>query len=184
MEDQQESLKEMPNIESMVRDLLEKNGVKSAPVPVERIAESLGARLVYEPSHEGEEEVYGMLYRDEGQPVIGVNSTNHIHRQRFTIAHEIGHLLCHEGKMYVDSPIIRYRDSKSGLAIDKEEIEANGFAAELLIPKNLLNKSLKTIDRKKMTDPKKIIEHLSKEYKVSAQTVEFRLKNLGILFPE
>lgn len=179
-----ESLKEMPNIESMVRELLEKNVVKSAPVPVERIAESLGARLVYEPSHEGEEEVYGMLYRDEGQPVIGVNSTNHIHRQRFTIAHEIGHLLCHEGKMYIDSPIIRYRDSKSSMAIDKEEIEANGFAAELLMPKDFVEKSLQVIGKKKLLDWKKIVERISKEYKVSAQTVEFRLKNLGISFPE
>lgn len=173
----------MPNIESIVMELLEKNGVKSAPIPVEKIAESLGARLVYEPSHEGEEEVYGMLYRDEGQPVIGVNSTNHIHRQRFTIAHEIGHLLCHEGKIYVDSPTIRYRDSKSSLAIDKEEVEANGFAAELLMPQDFLKRSLQSIGKKKIEDRHKITEKLSKEFKVSVQTIEFRLKNLGILFP-
>lgn len=174
----------MPNIELMVRELLEKEGVKSPPIPVEKIAESLGARLAYEPSREGEEEVYGMLYRDEGQPVIGVNSTNHIYRQRFTIAHEIGHLLFHERKMYVDSPTVRYRDFKSGLAIDKEEIEANGFAAELLMPRDFVEKSLQTIGKKKIVDRQKIVGSMSKEYKVSAQTVEFRLKNLGILFPE
>ena len=173
----------MINSESKVKELLEKVGVRSAPVPVEKIAEALGVRLVYEPAREGEG-IYGMLYRDEGQPVIGVNSLNHIHRQRFTVAHEIGHFLLHEGKEYVDVPTVRFRDLKSGLAIDKEEIEANGFAAELLMPRELLEKSLRIITRQKLDDPKEIVEKLSKEYKVSPQTAEFRLKNLGVFSPE
>ncbi|MDA8150905.1 MAG: hypothetical protein M0041_07275, partial [Nitrospiraceae bacterium] len=71
----------MNDTKLMVKELLDKTGVRAAPVPVEKIAEFLGARLVYEPARQGEE-VYGMLFRDKGQPVIGVNSSNHIHRQR------------------------------------------------------------------------------------------------------
>lgn len=168
----------------MVRKLFEKQGMRSAPVPVEKIAESLGAKLVYEPSREGEEGIYGMLYREGGQPVIGVNVTNHIHLQRFTIAHEIGHLVCHEGKKYVDGFHVRFRNLKSGMAIDREEIEANEFAAELLMPRDFVEKSLHVIGKKKMVDRQEIVGRLSREYKVSFQTVEFRLKNLGILFPE
>ena len=163
--------------------LLEKLRVESAPIPVDRMAESLGIRIVYKPYEDGDD-VSGMLYRGNGQPVIGVNSAHHIHRQRFTIAHEIGHFLLHEGKMYVDTPTVRFRDSVSGLAIDDEEIEANGFAAELLLPRKFLERSLDGLFKKKVRDRKGIVEKLSSEYKVSSQTVEFRLKNLGVLLPE
>ena len=173
----------MNDIKLIVKDLLNKVGAKAAPIPVEKIAEFLGARIVYEPARQGEE-VYGMLFRDNGTPVIGVNSSNHIHRQRFTVAHEIGHLLLHKGDEYIDTPKVHYRDFLSGLAIDNEEIEANGFAAELLMPRDFLEKSLQVIGKKKMDDPQKIIEKLSKEYRVSPQTVEFRLKNLGVFPPE
>lgn len=164
-------------------DLLDKFSVESAPVPVDRLAEFLGIRVVYKPYEEGDD-VSGMLYRGDGRPVIGVNSAHHIHRQRFTIAHEIGHFLLHKGKMYVDTPTVRFRNTVSGLAIDNEEIEANGFAAELLLPRKFLEKSLEGLFQRKIRDRKVILEKLSSEYKVSAQTVEFRLKNLGVLLPE
>ena len=163
--------------------LLEKFGVENPPVAVELLAEFLGIRVVYKPYEDGDD-VSGMLYRGEGRPVIGVNSAHHIHRQRFTIAHEIGHFVLHEGKMYVDTPTVRFRDSISGLAIDNEEIEANGFAAELLLPRKFLERSLDGLFKRKVRDRKGIVEKLSSEYKVSSQTVEFRLKNLGVLLPE
>ena len=86
--------------------------------------------------------------------------------------------------MYVDTPTVRFRDSVSGMAIDNEEIEANGFAAELLLPRKFLERSLDGLFKKKVRDRKEIVEKLSSEYKVSFQTVEFRLKNLGVLLPE
>ena len=51
------------------------------------------------PSAPGIENSVGMLVRDEGKGtvMIGVNSLHHLHRQRFTIAHECGHLVLHEG---------------------------------------------------------------------------------------
>lgn len=164
-------------------ELLEKFGSENPPVQVDRLAESLGIRIVYKPYEDGDD-VSGMLYRGEDRPVIGVNSAHHIHRQRFTIAHEIGHFVLHDGMMYVDTPTVRFRDSISGLAIDNEEIEANGFAAELLLPRKFLERSLESLFQKKIRDRKAIIEKLSLEYKASAQTVEFRLKNLGVLLPE
>lgn len=169
--------------ELKAKELIEKMDIRNSPVPVERIAEFLGARLVYEPYNDGDG-VSGMLYRDKDRIVIGVNSSHHIHRQRFTIAHEIGHLLLHEGKIYIDAPSVRFRDSISGLAIDNEEIDANGFAAELLMPREFLEKSLEGLYQRKIDDSERILEKLSAEYKVSPKMVEFRLKNLGVLLPE
>src|SRR5262245_61528186 len=104
--------------------------VESPPVPVERLAEGLGAEIVYQ-SFEGD--VSGMLYRDENRNLIGVNSAHGANRQRFTIAHEIGHLKLHAGKpVFVDSfgGRVNLRDGTS----DLQEVEANAFAASLLMP--------------------------------------------------
>lgn len=49
-----------------------------------------------------EGELAGMLVRGDGQIVIGVNSLHPLNRQRFTIAHECGHLLLHKGEFHVD----------------------------------------------------------------------------------
>ena len=85
----------------IINSLLEECGIDGVPVPVEVIAECLGAQIRYSP-YDGE--LAGMLVRyDDGQAVIGVNSAHHINRQRFTIAHECGHLRLHKGKaVYID----------------------------------------------------------------------------------
>lgn len=166
------------------KKLLERMAIKNPPVPVEKIAESLGARIVFKPASDGEEDVSGMLYRSKERVVIGVNSAHHLHRQRFTIAHEIGHLVLHQGEMYIDTPSVKFRDSKSGLAIDNEEIEANGFAAELLMPREFLEKSLENLYKRNTRETNQVVENLSVEYKVSPQMVEYRLRNLGVFLPE
>ena len=72
--------------------------------------------------------------------MIGVNSLHQVHRQRFTMAHECGHLLLHRGKrVYIDHTfrvnsraLVNNRDGSSASATDPEEIEAKRFAAELV----------------------------------------------------
>ena len=107
-------------------------GVSEAPVPVEQIARKLGAQITYE-SFEGE--ISGMLYRAQGAAVIGVNSRHAPTRQRFTVAHEIGHFLMHKGQpVFIDRFVrVNWRDGESG----REEVQANAFAAELLMPRDL-----------------------------------------------
>ena len=90
-----------------------------------------------------------MIYVNEGTPIIGVNALHHPNRQRFTIAHECGHLILHKPQItkevHVDkalaSPMLM-RDSVSAAGVDEMEIEANLFAAELLMPKAILAKAL------------------------------------------
>ena len=72
--------------------MLARMGIAEAPVPVEQIARRLGAQVTYE-GFDGD--ISGMLFRDEGRAVIGVNSRHAPTRQRFTVAHEIGHLEMH-----------------------------------------------------------------------------------------
>ena len=125
-----------------------------------------------------------MLFRDSARTVIGVNSFHAPVRQRFTIAHEIGHLLLHETRaMIVDTHVYR-RDETSSMGTKKEEREANRFAAELLMPSDFVERA---VDDALSEDPgittKQLVSGLASAFQVSEQAMEIRLGNLNILSP-
>lgn len=154
-------------------------GVKSAPVQVERIAKSLGAILRFSPL---DEELSGMIHIKDNVPIIGVNSLHHPHRQRFTIAHEIGHLILHKHliteSVHVDKAFpVLMRGVTSALGTDTVEIDANAFASQLLIPTSLLGqiKLPGSFD----IDDDSPMEELAKKFRVSRKVVEFRLASIN-----
>src|SRR6266498_4338044 len=69
----------MASPEKEARALLKDAKIQDIPVPVERIAKQLQARLSFEPF---EGNISGMLYRDGKRIVIGVNSAHANTRQR------------------------------------------------------------------------------------------------------
>jgi Zn-dependent peptidase ImmA (M78 family) len=163
--------------------VLSKFKVKTLPVAVDEIAVGLGAQLKYEP-FDGNDDMSGMLFRDGEIIVIGINSAHSKTRQRFTIAHEIGHLVLHKGDLFVDRTVRLNRDGKSSLAIDDREIEANGFAAELLMPETLVTSGAqKYLVKNQKSSDIALLEHLAKVFQVSNHAMEIRLSNLGILSP-
>src|SRR5207245_482886 len=96
-------------------------------------------------------------------------------RQRFTIAHEIGHLLLHRGATFhVDekSPI-GFRNDRSSMATDEKEIEANQFAAELLMPRNFLDRDLGGLVEE--IEAEEAVDRLARKYQVSVQAMTVRL---------
>lgn len=158
--------------------LLSDAGVRRPPIPVELVARSLGATVRYAPF---KGELAGMLIRDDAERgiVIGVNSLHHPNRQRFTIAHECGHLQLHEGRRaYVDrSPLrINRRDEVSSQATDAEEIEANRFAAELLIPYGMIMDDLLGSDLD--IEDETALRELAKRYGVSLQAMTLRIRSV------
>jgi Zn-dependent peptidase ImmA (M78 family) len=162
--------------EQAALELLERFGVKEAPVPVEEIATALGADVQIEPLEGG---LSGVLYREGGRTVLGVNGWHAEVRQRFTIAHELGHLQLHQDALFVDG--LLHRDSTSSRAVNTHEIEANAFAAELLMPRHILFEELRQrLPESGATDPNKLTRHLAEKFEVSEQAMEFRLANLGL----
>lgn len=136
-------------------DLLEFFGVTSAPVNVFEIARRLGVRF----TRQKHAEHSGVVSSSEtGDATIIVKAEDSPERQRFTLAHEIGHLLLHPiGKQFRD-------DSYTGTP---QEIEANNFASELLMPDALLDVAI----MKHGTEPK----ILASLFKVSALSMRVRL---------
>ena len=158
---------------------------------VYRMAPALGAQIHDDTAAAN---LSGFLVRDVNSPrtLIGVNSSHSKARKRFTIAHEIGHLLLHEGDaLHVDRREgvdlglrMKRRDSESSLGTDDEEREANLFAAELLMPLSLLEADLSEMKAGEPQDEEEdedIIDRLARRYEVSVQAMTFRLTNLGLL---
>jgi len=162
-----------------VNRLLEENEINGAPVDVERVATSLGIDVRKTPT---EDDISGfLLTQGDGLRVIGVNSLHHPNRQRFTIGHEIGHFALHnKAGVHVDRLVVRLRSSASSTGEEREEVEANRFAAELLVPRNFLERDLKDFSLNDLSDDRGM-QQLAKRYQVSVQAMTNRLISLGYL---
>ncbi len=172
----------MTRPEEAARQLLLEHGVLRAPVPVDKLARALGARLSFQPADD--DDVSGMLYRDGTRTIIGVNAAHAKTRQRFTIAHEIGHLILHPGRPIILDKLVRVnlRDSASGRASDSEEIQANQFAASLLMPRDLVLTEVRgLLARRARLSEEDFIQTLASRFDVSPEAMGYRLTNLGIL---
>lgn len=170
------------HIRSVVEQLLDRFSIHRAPVPVERIAISLGVDVSREAA--ADDDLSGFMYRDRhaGTAVIGVNSDHSSNRQRFTIGHELAHFLLHDHDgVHVDRRFqVKLRDKTSSEGTDVEEQEANLFAAEMLMPAAILEADLEKIDVVDLEDEVTIAK-LADRYKVSTQAMTFRLAYLGYL---
>jgi Zn-dependent peptidase ImmA (M78 family) len=154
--------------------------VTRPPVDVVELAETLGVAVIHRPFDEGD--LSGILIRRGDRDVIGVNKTHTLERQRFTIAHELGHRALHPGReLIVDFPIrVNYRDRTSSMATDREEIEANAFAAALLMPERMLRTYLDRTAPETRCDPDTTATELARIFGVSITAMGFRLINLGL----
>lgn len=146
-------------------------------MPIERIVKSLGIRLEYAPL---DDELSGLAHIRDGVSVIAVNSSHALNRQRFTIAHELAHIELHrhelERVVHVDRGSLR-RDTLAAAGVDPIEIEANAFAAELLMPTALLKSALqgRSID---LEDDSAVFA-LAKRFRVSDAAMRYRLSSFG-----
>jgi Zn-dependent peptidase ImmA (M78 family) len=162
-------------IDGRATDLLRESDLMSAPVDVEAVAARLGARVVFE---DLEDDVSGFLLREKGVSTIAINKQHHPNRQRFTLAHECGHLFLHasEGdRLWLDKTLFFRDSSKSGDQFS--EIQANQFAAGLLMPEQLLKESLGESGPVSDVD----VVRLALKFQVSERAMTVRLISLRLL---
>ncbi len=167
-------------IADLAQGLLQSNKATEPPVPVVQIVKKLGVRLRFSAL---DSELSGMIYFKKGRPIIGVNALHHPNRRRFTIAHECGHLILHKKlitkEVHIDKAFpMLMRDSMSAAGVNEMEIEANMFAAELLMPVSFLTDALgnEPFD----IDDESVINELAKNFKVSSSAMRFRIGNLFV----
>lgn len=160
--------------------LLADHGVNWPPIDAEALAKAEGVLVVRRRFKDAD--VSGMLFRDMDHHIIGVNSAHSVLRQRFTIAHELGHRALHPGReLILDVPVrVNLRDKNSSTATDIEEIEANAFAAALLMPEHMVRDQLNQLPASKLREPDTTATALSAIFRVSTSALSFRLINLGL----
>jgi Zn-dependent peptidase ImmA (M78 family) len=119
------------------------------------------------------DDVAGACYRNGDFTLLWVNGDQAKPRQRFTLAHELGHTWCeHDGTLDVDT-----FQTLSGATTTPFEIQANAFAAEFLLPKVAVQGRFV---REPGLDE---VVTLAAEYGVSAIAALIRLTTAGILGP-
>ena len=163
---------ERAELRARARGLVEAAGIATPPVPVERIARMLDVSIRYAPL---EDDLSGMAFIKGEAKVVAVNALHHPNRQRFTIAHELGHHVLHAERLragvHVDRVIMR-RDHVSAEGSDDFEIEANVFASELLMPRQLIaTEAGAFLD----FDDEVGLASLARRFKVSLAALQFRL---------
>lgn len=154
----------------------------SIPVNVEWLAKTIGIEIKKDDLEEIS--LSGFAVQKNGKKYIGVNSLEPKVRQRFTIAHELGHLFLHkdDAVSYDQGGVMLFREDHSGDGSDIKEVEANRFAAELLMPADSLREDIAKEGSfdfvNKDPSVEAIIKKLAEKYDVSDQAMSIRLTTL------
>lgn len=138
------------------------------PVDPFKIAEKHGAEVHFGDIPEDVEGLFRPRGCDYEYDQIWIDTDSSIVRQRFTCAHELGHMVEDSGSSRID----RRRDSLARRGTDPHEIYANAFAAALLMPEYAV-KQLHGLG----ADP----VDLASFFGVSPIAMGYRLKNLGLV---
>ena len=169
------------NIEIKAVQIISDINCYSAPVNVRKIAENLGLEIK---EHDLGENVSGVLFIDKGKGIIGLSPNESQVRQRFTIAHELGHYILHRlnKEMFVDHKQFKavFRDHVSSTGELEQEREANAFAAALLMPKDLLLMEIDNVIFDLGEEDYDAIKSLATKFQVSTQAMTYRIANLNL----
>jgi len=152
-------------IEKKAEELIDSN---KFPIDVVKIANKLNFDVFL--SDFDEANVSGMVINSPTEKSIYVNKNDTPQRQRFTIAHEIGHIILHHKTNEKDFKDIDYRNTDN--LPTQKETEANAFAAALLMPKK---------ETEKIWNELKDIDDVANYFKVSKAAAAIRLMNLELI---
>ena len=149
-------------------------GRHSAPVQVNDLPLKLGIDLKF--AFLGLD-ISGMLERIDQSYRITINASDPHTRKRFTLAHELGHYMLHRhliGEGLIDDRAYRSTDAgkyHNTLIGPSEETKANRFAANLLMPLDLVK-----LERSKLRgNLKNEVKILAQKFEVSEQSMTIRL---------
>ena len=137
------------------------------PVDVIALARAMGATVYYFPNWD--DNVSGMIRKDRKYGgsrdyIIYVNEKHHVNRQRFTIAHEVAHIMLHEH--LIGEGITTDGLYRSGLP-NSVEWGANRTAADILMPWHWIHR----LFDENVTD----VEAMARRFQVSRDAMAIRL---------
>lgn len=168
-------------IEKMAATILKEHKCMSPGFSLSNLVKRLKIELE---SKELESNISGYSAFRDGKKAIVVNNGHPKARRRFTIAHELGHLLLHDFNEFNfnDNEKVYFRNDISASGMDEYEVEANYFAACLLMPKNLVKKEFEQLgDSISISEDQ--LNSFSEKFGVSTTAMTIRLVKLGLIEP-
>jgi Zn-dependent peptidase ImmA (M78 family) len=146
---------------NMAKKVLKDYKLSGVPTDLSVIFKNLGLKYI---ELNDADDIDGAIIEIKGKPAIAVlNKARPLQRQRFTLAHELGHIfLKHTTRDVYDPEEIKDK------AKPPQEIEADTFASELLIPYEQL---------KKYTADMSNIDKLAGTFLVSRQAITLAIMN-------
>lgn len=149
--------------------------VETLPVDPIQIALDMGIQaeeipFVFDPEYSSYSGL-AFIDPDTNKRVIQINAVENQNRKRFTAAHELGHhVLNHtlSGHMFRD----KLKSQDVPYQRDIREIEANRFAAELLMPATRVEAAFSTNHS---------MSEIAQYFGVSEEAMFYRLKSLGLV---
>ena len=158
-------------------------GLEEVPTDVYKIADKLGLEIKKEIL---ENDISGFLLTIKSKKsYIVINKRHSSNRQRFSIAHEIAHFLLHKNSadVFVNNAKATFRDSNSSTGEYRQEVQANRFAAELLMPKKELREAFQErYYDLHSNEAEDIIQKLAEDFQVSISAMTIRLNDLNLLY--
>lgn len=151
---------------------LDRFSIVKPPVSPFEIAEKLGIPVF---QWDFPDELSGIFVFDKQKACIGVNQNHPYVRQRFTVAHELGHYIFHDTKdMFVDfldmDMVVTTMDEEDR----RREMKANWFAADLLMPRHWMYNDFEQFGEKNMS-------LVAQRYEVSEQALWVRWTSLKLV---
>ena len=149
---------------------------KNTPASLPCLLRDLNIQLVYANL---EKNISGIIEHINNEYRIIVNENHPLTRQRFTIAHELGHYILHRdliGDGIYDNKGYRceYPNKYNNPNIGRyQETEANKFAVNLLMPMDKINEYK---EKYNYLDKNSLVETMSDIFQVSKQSMAIRLK--------
>jgi Zn-dependent peptidase ImmA (M78 family) len=135
------------------------------PIPVEEIARKAGVQVVVQRLEVGGETVSALC--DFQKAIIYVNAIEEPERRHYAIAHELGHFLLHRNDLVIEPDAYSVLPRLGTPPLTEFEQAAEAFAAELLIPRRLLDAVAKSAPP----------AELARIFKVPLEMMERRLKD-------
>lgn len=143
---------------------------RAADLDVEALAFDSGLEVVYDRLRGCEATLVG--FGDRAMATVNRSSVRG--RERFSIAHELGHWQLHRGRSFqcrVDEP-------DTSFALDRTiEREADDFASHLLMPGPIFNPLVRTIGKPRFED----LADLAREFETSLTATALRLAAINTL---
>lgn len=144
-------------IRKLARNLVKKCKIISPPIKISDIFKVVDKKIEVKGIDLGTDDGFSV-----GGSIINYNSTSSVLRQRFTVAHELGHILLGHNSSFRNININ---------STETNEKSANIFAAELLVPLPIVKKENLILES---------LTSISSKYQVSKDMMLWSLKNLHL----